>query len=277
MTRLTSGVRTPHNLSADAVGSIHDDDTATELGFRAGTVAGDIHLEQFAGICVDAFGPGWFERGWVSLYFENATAHLEPVEAWLAGEGIRREAGMDRPDGPSVARGDVGVGDGPTAVDTRDRRAVDPSTLRMLRGATTGRPLDAHRRSPDGADQRRRIESGRCTVPLDWYVGSSPWGSAVCSPLTACRLLAAGVTDTIASECGDFVGLYGAIEIRHLAGPLLVDVEYDISGEVLAVADTPKTEVLWFTTRATPVGTTTPVAQLTMMTRLLKESSPRYT
>ena len=36
------------NWSADAgAGSIHDDATATELGFRGGTVAGDIHMNQF--------------------------------------------------------------------------------------------------------------------------------------------------------------------------------------------------------------------------------------
>ena len=276
MTRVTSGIRTPHNLSADAAGSIHDDATATQLGFRAGTVAGDTHLEQFAGVCTEAFGPAWFERGWLSLYFDNATAHLEPVEAFLDGDGDRRTAGMERPDGTAVAHGDAGLGTGSTAISERDRRPVDPSGLRMLTRATSGRELDRKRRAPDGVDQQRRIDSGRCTVPLEWYVGSSPWGGPVCSPLTSCRLLVSGVTDTIAAECGEFVGLYGAIEIRHLAGPLLVDVEYDIAGEVLCVSETPKTEVLWFTTRATPVGSTAPVAELTMMTRLLKESSPRY-
>lgn len=276
MARHSSGYLKPHNLSADAAGSIHDDATATELGFRAGTVAGDIHLEQFAGVCTEAFGHQWFETGWLSLYFDNATAHLEPVQAFLDGDGDRRTAGMERPDGTAVAHGDAGLGSGNTAISARDRRPVDPSGLRMLTGATSGRELDRKRRTPGGDDQRQRIESGRCTVPLDWYVGPSPWGGPVCSPLTSCRLLVAGVTDTIAAECGEFVGLYGAIEIRHLAGPLLVDVEYDIAGEVLCVSETPKTEVLWFTTRATPVGSTAPVAELTMMTRLLKGSSPRY-
>ena len=49
MTLLSSGIRTPRNLSADSKGSIHDDATATTLGFRGGTVAGDFHLDQFAG------------------------------------------------------------------------------------------------------------------------------------------------------------------------------------------------------------------------------------
>jgi hypothetical protein len=36
------------NWSADdGAGSIHDDETASKLGFRGGTVAGDVHMNQF--------------------------------------------------------------------------------------------------------------------------------------------------------------------------------------------------------------------------------------
>jgi hypothetical protein len=72
--------------------------------------------------------------------------------------------------------------------------------------------------------------------------------------------------------------MYGAIEVRHINGPLFLDVEYVISGEVLAVSDTPKTEVLWFRTQARPsIDPEGPaIAEVTMMTRLLKGSSPLY-
>ena len=83
MTLITSGVCNPRNLSINSKGSIHDDATATELGFRAGTVAGDIHLEQFGGILVSAFGQQWCETGSLSMYFMHATADAEPVEATL--------------------------------------------------------------------------------------------------------------------------------------------------------------------------------------------------
>jgi hypothetical protein len=51
-----------------------------------------------------------------------------------------------------------------------------------------------------------------------------------------------------------------------------------ISGEVIDVSETPKTEVLWYRTQARPsIDPEGPVvAELTMMTRLLKGSSPRY-
>lgn len=279
MTRITSGTRTPWNLSLDAKGSIHDDATANDLGFRAGTVAGDIHLEQFGGICVETFGNAWFESGWVSMQFLQPTAHLEPVEAYIDGDGLVREAGIDTPDGVQVARGTVGLGDASlSTLRTKDRRGVDPTSLRMLRDVRVGQPTDVRHRRPMAEDQHRRIERGATTDPLEWYGNSSPWGGGIASPLTTCRLLVAGVTDTIAASCGDFVGLYGAIEVRHIDGPVMLDADYEITGEVLDVADSPKTEVLWFRTRATDLARPErgPVAEVTMVTRLLKASSPRW-
>src|SRR5580700_3440024 len=80
---LTGPVRTPRNLSAHATGSIHDDATATALGFRGGTVAGSIHMDQFPPLLLAAFGPRWFETGSLSLYFRHATTDGEPVRALL--------------------------------------------------------------------------------------------------------------------------------------------------------------------------------------------------
>ncbi|MQA00538.1 MAG: hypothetical protein GEU80_14610 [Dehalococcoidia bacterium] len=56
-------LKAPANLAADAAGSIHDDKTAQKLGFRGGTVAGSVHMQQFPPVLVRAFGPEWFETG----------------------------------------------------------------------------------------------------------------------------------------------------------------------------------------------------------------------
>ena len=42
-----SEFRKPRNSAAEVKGSIHDDATASKLGFRGGTVAGSIHMDQF--------------------------------------------------------------------------------------------------------------------------------------------------------------------------------------------------------------------------------------
>ncbi len=287
MSTISSGICYPRNLSINSKGSIHDDATATEFGFRAGTVAGDIHLEQFGGILVSAFGPQWFESGSLSMYFMHATADAEPVEAILdIGDSntplvnAQISAHMETPEGTRVAEGTASVGESavPTALYSRDRRPVEPSALKMLRHATPGRPLETFTRQAPGNDQILRHSRGIMTAPLDWYVEESPWGKPICSPLTSCRLLVAGMTDTIERECGDFVGLYGAIEIRHHNGPLMLETDYTITGRVLNVSQTPKTEVLWLTTEARRAGDENgePIASLTMMTRLLKDSSPLY-
>ena len=287
MALISTGIRHPRNLSINSKGSIHDDATATELGFRAGTVAGDIHLEQFGGILLEAFGPQWFETGSLSMYYMHATADAEPVEATLdIADAVtplvntQIAARMHTPEGITVAEGTASVGTTsvPTALYSRDRRSVDASTLKMLRLATPGRPLETFTRQAPGDNQILRQSRGTMTAPLDWYVGESPWGGPICSPLTSCRLLVAGMTDSIEKECGEFVGLYGAIEIRHHKGPLLLNTDYTITGRVLDVSDSPKTEVLWYTTEAHQADDPTgePVASLTMMTRLLKDSSPLY-
>lgn len=279
MARISTGLRHPRNYSMNAKGSIHDDDTALELGFRGGTVAGSIHLDQFGSICVEALGREWFEHGYVSLYFQQPTTDLEPVDAWIEGDAPQLAAGMTTPEGAVVAEGNVGIGNAPaSALHARDRRGVDPSSLRMLAEVRRGQATDTLTVRPDARGQRARISTGSITDDLSWYADSSPWGGAVSSPLTSCQMLVSGVTDSIAASCGPFVGLYGAIEVRHLNGPVFLDREYVITGEVLDVSETPKTEVLWFRTQAREVGGSPgdAVAECTMMTRLLKASSPRY-
>lgn len=279
MPRISTGMRHPRNFSAHSKGSIHDDNTAQDLGFRGGTVAGDIHLEQFGGVCVEAFGKQWFENGFVSMYFQQATTDSEPVDAFIDGEGNIRAAGILTPAGVNVAEGNVGIGDNVvSALNTRDRREVEPNTLRMLKDVVIGQKTDVCVSYPNVAEQNRRIETNSMTAPLDWYSQPSPWGGPICSPLTACQLLVANTTNSIAKACGPFVGMYGAIEVRHINGPLFLDVEYVISGKVIAVSETPKTEVLWFQTEARPsIDPEGPViAEVTMMTRLLKGSSPHY-
>ena len=47
MAILSSELREARNGALEQRGSIHDDATATKLGFRGGTVAGSVHMDQF--------------------------------------------------------------------------------------------------------------------------------------------------------------------------------------------------------------------------------------
>ena len=73
---------------------------------------------------------------------------------------------------------------------------------------------------------------------------------------------------------GGAVGLFGAIELANLSGPMLLGRSYEVSGTVLAVGQSPKTEYAWF--EVTASDGFTPVACLVMQLRFMKASSPLY-
>ena len=274
-------VRHGHNLSAHAAGSIHDDATAQSIGFRGGTVAGDVHLDQFAPLLVEAFGPTWFETGSLSLLFRNATLDGEPVIAHVErpdpGPDAHVRAWMTTPDGTIVSEGTASIGNPvePSGLRARDLRPVDPASLRLLAGVVPGEPLDAGTARPRGAEQLARLARGLVSEPLDWYGGASPWGGPIASPLTTSQLLQWEPVQGLAARLPPFVGLYGAIEVRYVAGPLLLASEYRVTGHVVAVSDSPKTEILWFDTQAADAHGRV-VATGRMMTRLVKASNPLY-
>jgi hypothetical protein len=273
--------RRPRNLAAGVVGSIHDDATATALGFRGGTVAGSIHMDQFPPLALRAFGSGWFEDGSLSLYFRHATTDGEPVRAFIERpprqDDVQTRAWATTSDDILVAEGTAGRGDPAetSALRSRDMRPVDPAQLRILAGLKPGAMLGDVTLTPDGGRQRRRIDQGGMTEPLDWYTGPSPWGGPIAAPSAVVDLLYARLLDDAKASMGQHVGLFGAIEIRFRSGPVFLDSSYRVTGEVVAVSETPKTEVLWFDSQAHDASGTL-VADMRMMLRQLKQSSALY-
>ena len=279
---IASPIRRPRNLAATVTGSIHDDATATALGFRGGTVAGSIHMDQFPPILLQAFGNRWFEAGSLSLYFRHATTDGEPVQAWLErpenGEVDGQVRAWATTTGEAlVAEGTAACGNAgpPSALRSRDLRPVDPAELRILKSLRPGQALGNSQAAIDGDKQRSVISRGGMTEPLDWYTAVSPWGGPVAAPSAVVSLLYSHVLDSVREAMGPHVGLFGAIEIHFLAGPVLLDQTYRVTGEVVAVSQTPKTEALWFDSRALDENNA-PVAEMRMMLRQMKQSSPRY-
>ena len=89
------------------------------------------------------------------------------------------------------------------------------------------------------------------------------------------RLLAANRGGDFGPNIGSAVGLFGAIEIRFHAGPVLFGRPYHVEGEVVAVGESPKTEYVWYDTRATHDDGKL-VASMRMQLRWMKASSPLY-
>ena len=260
-------------------GSIHDDEVAQKLGFKGGTIAGSVHMDQFPPVLVRAFGQEWFETGSLSLAFINATISDDEVIAMV---GIPSTAGdtqtpvrMERPDGTVVAEGTASIGkvDTPSHLSSIDLRG-GATGLRILEGIAPGHKLKGHEATLDGELLRARIEGGAFTEPLPWYTGDSPWGGAIANPSTLVQLLRNRGGD-FGPNIGSAVGLFGAIEIRHHAGPVRFGQTYRVEGEVVAVGESPKTEYVWYDTRGYDDAGTL-VASMRMQLRWMKASSPLY-
>ena len=74
-------------------------------------------------------------------------------------------------------------------------------------------------------------------------------------------------------ERGRYVGLFGAIELQLLAGPIFVEHDYVADGRVLALSDSPKTEMVWYESTLKEPSDGAPVARMIMLSRCLKASS----
>ncbi len=270
------------NWSADAgQGSIHDDATATKLGFRGGTVAGSIHMDQYAAALVDMIGPGWFERGALSLYFLNATVDGEAVRVTMQKplpRGYQVDVAMFRDDGMQVSAGTASMYDhSGTALKRRDLKACAPDALRILAPLQIGQSLGEYPVRADVERFRRRLADGLISEPLPWYSGASPWGGAIAPPSMIVEMLwgppMRGLNAAIGANRG--VGLFGAIEVAHHNGPVLQDADYVVTANVVAVSESPKTESLWFDSAAFGADGKL-VATQRMMLRFMKDSSPLY-
>ncbi len=272
--------RRPRNLAQSVRGSIHDDATATKLGFRGGTVAGSIHMEQFPPILLHAFGPKWFETGILSCYFRNATVDEEPVRtlaqtAPANASDAQINVWMEREDGLQVLEGTASIGSPvePSILRRKLQEARDPGEIRILSELSAGQRLDAVSTGVDlaNAEVSGRIEA--LTEPMDWYTGPSPWGGPILNPGL---LVHAMVAIQSRMPVRNAVGLYGAIEIQHLRGPVFADHDYEVRGEILVLGTTPQTEYVWFESRMREPSSSVDVAVMLMMLRFMKGSSPLW-
>jgi hypothetical protein len=172
-----------------------------------------------------------------------------------------------------VADGTASVGEPgvASAVFARDLRPADPGSLRILAAFRPGEALGPLRLNPDAERQREVL--ARMTEPLPWYSSDSPWGGPIAAPSTIVNLLYGEILTPVKEKMGQRVGLFGAIEIRFSAGPVRLGQAYDVAGEIVALSQTPKTEVLWFDSWAEAGGQR--VATMRMMLRSMKAASPR--
>jgi hypothetical protein len=259
-------------------GSIHDDSVARKLGFRGGTIAGSIHMEQFPPLLLRAFGSDWLRSGSLSLYFLYPTLHLEPVRCFVRAPGpdARTEVWMENEGGTRVCEGSASVGapDRDSALRARLERAPARGDVRILAALQPGMKLapTPARIGSEELDERLR----HLTEPLDAYRGGPPWNGPVLPPtltVQALRRAEAGLESLRAVRA---IGLFGAIEVQYENGPLFAERDYVAAGRVLAVGETPRSEYFWYESEVRESEGSPCAARMLMMLRFMKGSSPLW-
>ena len=267
--------RQMRNVSHDHKGSIHDEVTAQKLGMRGGVVAGANHLDLYPPLLIKAFGQCWFEQGVISVYYTYATLDREDVRAVVGvpdrGAGdVQVETWIETPDGKTVGKGTVASGNPkePSYIQSIEFKDSDRGELRMLAGLKPGDELPPREVIVTQEEVNQRLEV--TTDPLGWYQGDSPWGGSILPPRVMFNALHLNpVLNTKA------VGFLGASEIRNINGPIKVGVRYLVTGRIVFVGTSPKTEYCWYDSCMYDMDGRR-IAEMRRMSRFMKASSPFY-
>ncbi len=167
------------NVAADRKGSIHDDETAREMGFRGGFVPGSTVGQAAMPAIIARLGQQWMEGGWYSFKF------VRPV---YVDEEVREVGSTPLADGTL-----------PLRVEARDGRLCCDGSAGL--GATV--PWDASQDGTRRADEvfpamtigevfepsQLRVAPEEVAAmiaaagdPTPWYESESPWGGALIPP-----------------------------------------------------------------------------------------------
>jgi hypothetical protein len=273
--------RAPQNEGRGTTGNIHADEDAQRLGFRGGLVAGSIHMEQLAPVLVRAFGDRWLERGSISLYFLTPTLDGEDVRAAIGAppEGAadaQVEVWMEKRDGTRICEGTAAIGtpDEPSALHARKIDKHAGEELRILAQARDGDEFPIVDTSVDDETLDKRLAV--ITEPMSWYTDAARWGGRVPTTVNQVNALMEPAYAYLRKHQAPAIGLYGAIELRNVNGPMLVGKTYRSGGTLLHAGETPKTEYAWFDTWADDPSSGKRVVEMRMMLRFMKASSPVY-
>ena len=264
--------RAPRNMAQEVKGSIHDDATASKLGFRGGTVAGSIHMDQFVPGLVAIYGDAWFERGSISLYFTQATVDAEKVRATLEPGPDRARLTMHNEVGALICEGTAASG--PDAQSELARRfeaqtPAEPTDLRILRDMRVG---------DERHDLAVRIEPEALAKALETLTEPLPAyrDDRILPPSHLVRLAHITRPEVMKDSARPAVGLFGALEVAQLAGPLRAGVDYLARTKVLKFSESPKTENVWYEVVFTDAKGGPDLGRVRYLLRLLKGSSPLW-
>jgi hypothetical protein len=238
--------------------SIHDDATAEKFGIRAGPIEGPTHFSLFPPLLAQIWGRTWFERGCLSSHYLNMVVEGEAVRAFAeipADGATSTRVWAEKEDGTPVLEASAGIDNSETLLAERMAALRPPERLLILE--------DLHVGMKGAADERVRMDPDQhmgalypfslnqklaaITETSPWYsdAKASPWGRAII-PLEMVSVLAEYSSHHAKFPVkGPAVGLFADQEIRMIDGPLFVGETYVIRREIVALAESRRTESYW--------------------------------
>lgn len=269
--RLMEGpFRAPHNAFQNAPGSIHNDAVASKLGFRGGTVPGSVHMDQFMPMLLDRHGERWFRTGGMSLHFVKATVDGEAVRA-VVEPGAERDLLTMYDEADNLICTGTATVDGPdtgSEIVQRMAKHADAAQdqVRIVADIAVG---DTNEGIPlrVGGDKLREA-LGRLTEPLPIYERGVLPPSHLIS-------LTHQVRPVVLAKIASSVGLFGALEVQQLAGPVMADTDYVGRTRMLKRVESPKAEGVWYEVMVADQNGQD-VARAIYLIRFMKKSSPLW-
>lgn len=299
---LCGPLRSPRQMLADQEygghESIHDDQMAERLGFRAGPIEGPTHFSQFVPLLVHVWGREWFETGCLSAHYRNMVTEGEQVRAFVEppedGKHLLRVR-AEKADGTEVLIGTASVApqpdapeEEPTELEVRMAKLRPPERLVILRDLEVGMRGAVTEEVQMGFDQNMGTlypfslndKLAVITEPSPWYTESggkdSPWGHAII-PLEMVSVLAEYTSDRAQFPTrGPAVGLFASQQIRMLCGPLFVGERYLVDREIIALSESRRTESYWVKSSIREAGSGDLVAEMILNHATLKDSYAAY-
>lgn len=193
---------------------------------------------------------------------------------------------VEKEDGTPVQEASASIGPGETLLEQRMAKLRPPGPLVILEDlevGMTGPADEVVRMDPDqhmgklypfSLNQKLAV----ITETSPWYSdpSSSPWGRAII-PLEMVSVLA----EYTAAQAGfpvkhPAIGLFADQEIRMIDGPLFVGEEYVVRREIVALAESKRTESYWVCTRIFDAAGETQVAEMLLNHAVVKASYENY-
>ncbi len=296
---MTGPVRSPKQMLAAQVYddhlSVHDDETAAKLGLIGAPIEGPTHFSQFEPLLATLWGERWFSHGCLSAHFLNMVVEGEQVQATVTAPGpgaasVRIDAA--KADGTPVLTGTASIGPdhAETELGARLQRAKDgpPEGLVILDQLSVGQlgsrdsmvstEADEHHGDLYPFTLRQKLDS--ITESISWHdpeIGvDSPWGAAVVPAEMLSVLVNAGSRDAGFVVRLPSVGLFIDLEVRLLGRPVLVGRRYRVEREIVALAQSRRTESYWIVNRLIDDQTGMATAEVLLHSGVFKDSYPDY-